>query len=217
MDNTLVRHFLLLEPFFLFISAFFIYIIYLFISKKIINYYYKISIFIFLILPFLFQPFIYKEYIVKQYSTQKEYLFINNNINKLWKKFNLIIPNSEINRVAYVFPKHLLFKIENYDIYLYNISDHIRNRYDSFVYSYNDTISNKNIFYLSTACYSFGDLQSNFIKENNIREDCYYIKNNFILKPIVEYKMKKETYIIPVLTTPLNEITIWFYEIIWKK
>lgn len=215
--ERLYRH---LHPFIplilLFIWIWF-YWIYNFISSFFDKIYVKNSLFIVISIIILINPLMYKEYFLINYSTTREYLFITDNINMLWNNINLVLPNSYMNQVNYIFPKYTFLNIDNYDISFYNIYNYERNIYNSFIDLYENINLNKNIFYLSTACYSSWRLKSDFIKENYIREDCYHIKNNFILEPIVEYKIKKETYIIPVLSTPLEEITIWFYKIIWRK
>lgn len=53
--------------------------------------------------------------------------------------------------------------------------------------------------------------------DKNLRYDCQKIIEEYNLIPIVEKKIKAETYIIPEFYNNLDYITIWFYKILWKK
>ena len=153
----------------------------------------------------LLLPFFYINNIRNIYSPQMDYLFIENNFNKLWDNFNLVILWLSDKSVFNNFPEFLI-KNKNYNIYWINWKDY---RYKSFITNY-DKIINNNYFILSYDCY----------RGNNIwkymRKECEYIENNYYLEVISEKFILNKSYIFN--NSSLEKVLkIWIYKIIWKK
>ena len=211
--HALERHFLLLEPLFLLISSIGIYFIYKLINKYSQKYILNYIIIIIFSLVLLLQPYVFRNEIKELYSMQEEFLFIQNNIDKIWDNFNLII-TSDKDPVNYDFP---FFLLKNINYNLYSIDWKWRNyKFSSFIDN-NDILDKNNIFYLSSFCYTIWFDRNVSVDQDYIRDECKFMLNNYEIEVITEKYIIAKTYIIPEISSDLWSIKIGFYRILWLK
>lgn len=203
---ALERHMLFLAPLIIFNISIWIFLSYKFLSR----YRYNCgNAFLFIITTcLLIQPFVYKQQITQKYSVQEEFSFLEENVGLLWNDFNLVITNNKF-WVNYAFPKYLL-KDKKYKMYTIDWEEN--QSFPSFINA-EEILNEKNIFYVSTSCYSSWDRENNHLQDNWVRDDCKSLVDDYELTPIITKDIIALEYIIPRINSNLWTLKIWFYEI----